>query len=144
MGVMPSDGDPHDGGLRALVQELLDANLERDPERAFLITRREAVSLVAVDAGRSVTVQLLPGAVRSPGTLLVHDGEDPWAEIVVSADGAGLLELAAAPLRFGFPDLATPDGRALVRRLMTGRIRVRGLLRHLGTVRRVSRLLSVR
>jgi len=55
-----------------------------------------------------------------------------------------LLELAAAPLRFGLPDAFTRDGRALIRDLFTRRIRVRGLIRYLGTVRRLTTLLSVR
>jgi hypothetical protein len=74
----------------------------------------------------------------------VHDGEDPWAEIVVRADSTGLLGLAAAPLRFGLPDVLTPDGREVVRQLLSREIRVRGLFRHLGTVRRLSILLSAR
>ena len=140
MGMMPAEHT----GLRDLVEGLVEANLARTPERALRITRREAASLVATDAGLAVTVQMLPGAFHAPGSILVHDGEDPWAEIVVRADSAGLLELAAAPLRFGLPDVLTPDGREVVRQILTREIRVHGLLRHLGTVRRLSLLLSAR
>jgi hypothetical protein len=135
----PGDG----GGLRGLVEALLDANLARDPRRACLITRREAAALRATDAGLAVTLQFLPGAVGGAGTVLVHDGEDPWAEIVVHAPSAALLELAAAPSRFGLPDVLHPDGRAIVGDLVRRRIRVQGLARHLGTLRRLSQLLSV-
>jgi hypothetical protein len=138
---------PPDGahaGFRALVEGLLEANLARDPARALLITRREAVALFATDAGLSVTIQLLPGAAGHPGTVVVHDGEDPWAEVVVHAASVGLLELAATPLRFGLPDVLHADGREVVRDLMTRRIRVQGLVRRLWTVRRISRLLSAR
>jgi hypothetical protein len=131
-------------GLRDLVEGLIEANLTRAPGRALRITQREAAALVATDVGLAVTVQMLPGALHAPGSVLVHEGEDPWAEVVVRADSVGLLELAAAPLRFGLPDLATPDGRTIVRQLLTREIRIRGLLRHLGTVRRLSMLLSAR
>jgi hypothetical protein len=47
-------------------------------------------------------------------------------------------------LRFDLPDVATPDGRAVLAKLMRGRIRVQGMVRHLGTVRRLSMLLSAR
>jgi hypothetical protein len=130
--------------FRELVQGLVDANLERDPDRALRVSKREAASLVATDADVAVTIQMLPGARRAPGTVLVHDGRDPWAEIVVRAESLGLLELAAAPLRFDLPDVMTPDGRAMVWQLVRGRIRVEGMLRHLGTVRRLSMLLSAR
>ena len=64
--------------------------------------------------------------------------------MVVSASSTKLLELAGAPLRFGLPDAFNRDGRALIRDLLTRRIRVRGLIRHLGTVRRLNTLLSAR
>ena len=130
--------------FRELVQGLVDANLERDPGRASRLSRREAASLVATDADVAVTIQMLPGAPRAPGTVLVHDGRDPWAEIVVRAESLGLLELAATPLRFDLPDVTTRDGRAVVSQLLRGRIRVRGMFRHLGTVRRLTMLLSAR
>ncbi len=131
-------------GLRDLVDALIAANLLRDPHRATRIRRREAASLVAIDAGIAVTVQMLPGAANAPGSVLVHDGEDPWAEVVVHADGTALLGLAASPLRFGLPDALTPGGRDVIRQIVQRRIRVRGLIRHLGTVRRLSMLLSAR
>jgi hypothetical protein len=131
-------------GFRPLVEGLLQANLERAPERALRIRRREAAALVATDAGRAVTIRLVPGTARSPGTVLVHDGEDPRAEVAVYAAGMALLELAGAPLRLGMPDVWAPAGRDILRQILTRRIRVRGLVRHLGTVRRLSILLSAR
>jgi hypothetical protein len=131
-------------GLRDLVESLVEANLGRAPDRALRITHREAASLVATDADLAVTIQMLPGAFHAPGSILVHEGEDPWAEVVVRAESVGLLELAATPLRFGLPDVLTPDGREVVRQLFAREIRVQGLVRHLGTVRRLSMLLSAR
>jgi hypothetical protein len=139
-----NDDRPPATAFRELVQALVDANLSRDPGRALRLSKREAASLVATDADVAVTIQMLPGARRSPATVLVHDGRDPWAEIVVQAESLGLLELAATPLRFDLPDVLTPDGRDVVLQLVRGRIRVRGMVRHLGTVRRLSMLLSAR
>jgi len=140
-----TQGGPGIGGaFRDLVQGLVDANLEREPARALRVTKREAASLVATDADVAVTIQMLPGAPRAPGTVLVHDGRDPWAEIVVRADSLGLLELAATPLRFDLPDVMTADGRDMVGKLVRGRIKVHGMFRHLGTVRRLAMLLSAR
>ena len=143
MGVREPD-EPEHGGFRDLVAGLLDANLARDPDRRLLVTRREAVALLATDAGVAVTIQLLPGAAGGPGTVLVHDGEDPWAEVAVHGLSVALLELAATPLRFGLPDALDPDGRRVLRDIARRRIRVRGLVRRLPTVRRITRLLSAR
>ena len=141
---MSSGATMPDAAFRELVQGLIDANLVRQPARALRVSRREAACLVATDADVAVTIQMLPGARRSPGTVLVHDGRDPWAEVVVRAEGIALLELAATPLRFDLPDVMTRDGRDVVRQLVRGRIRVQGMVRHLGTVRRLSMLLSAR
>jgi hypothetical protein len=37
-----------------------------------------------------VTIQFLPGAVGGAGTVLVHEGEDPWAEILVQFERSRL------------------------------------------------------
>jgi hypothetical protein len=139
----PDPSEEH-AGLRALVEGLLESNLLRCPERATLIRRRETAALIATDAGVAVTVQMLPGAARAPASVRVHDGEDPGAEIAVHAQGMALLELACTPLRLGLPDVLTPAGRSVLLQIARRRIRVRGLVRHLGTVRRLSMLLSAR
>jgi hypothetical protein len=69
---------------------------------------------------------------------------DPAARVVVRADSLRLLELAAAPLRFGLPDVFTPEGRAVLAAIATGRVRVRGLVLRLPAVRRLTMLLSAR
>jgi hypothetical protein len=140
-----SDAPPDEGAaFRGLVEGLLEANLAADPRRGWIITRREAAALRATDAGVAVTIQLLPGAVGGAGTALVHEGEDPWAEILVHASSAALLEMAAVPLRFGLPDALAQEGRAVLAELAQRRIRVQGMVRHPGTLRRLLRLLSVR
>jgi len=124
------------GGIRELIEGLVRQNLGRDPSRR--LRRRDVVAIEAADAGVAVSLR------SSDGTILVTDGRDPDARVVVSASSTKLLELAAAPLRFGLPDAFSRDGRALTRDLLTRRIRVRGLIRHLGTVRRLTSLLSAR
>lgn len=140
------DADPVEdhAGFRAMVEGLLEANLERVPARTTLIRHHEASTLVATDAGVAVTIRMQPGDGRVSGRVLVVDGADPDAEIVVRAESMALLELAAVPLRFGLPDVLTSGGRRMLAAIVRRRIRIRGLLRHLGTVRRLSVLLSVR
>lgn len=64
--------------------------------------------------------------------------------MVVAASAERLLQLAAAPLRFGVPDPLTREGRAILADILAGRVRVRGLLRRLPAVRRLTMLLSAR
>ena len=123
-------------GITELIDGLVRQNLRRDPTRRLLPV--DVVTIEAVDADVAVSIR------PSPGGIAVVDGRDPGARVVVSAASTLLLELAGAPLRFGLPDVFTHDGRALIADLLTKRIRVRGLIRHLGTVRRLTMLLSAR
>ena len=129
-----SAGGP--AGITVLIDGLVRQNLKRDPTR--VLRPRDVVTIEAADAGVAVSIR------SSEGKILVTDGRDPGARVVVSASSTKLLELAGAPLRFGLPDAFSGDGRALIRDLLTGRIRVQGLIRHLGTVRRLTTLLSAR
>ena len=124
-------------GLVAIVGDLLAANLARDPGRRRLL-RDESSALLAIDAEVGVTVRCTPWGA------LVTAGADPGARVVVAASAGGLLRLAAAPLRFGLPDALTPEGRAVLADILAGRVRVRGLLRRLPAVRRLTMLLSAR
>ncbi len=123
-------------GITELIDGLVRQNLLRDPTRRLL--PGDVVTIEAIDADVAVSIR------PSPGGIEVVDGRDPGACVVVSAASTTLLELAGAPLRFGLPDAFTHDGRALIADLLMRRIRVRGFFRHLGTVRRLTMLLSAR
>jgi hypothetical protein len=123
-------------GLAELVAGLLEQNLIREPSRAAHL-RPSVVVLAVPDAEVAVTVRLAPGSVR------VSDGvaRDSHLRIVAHADR--LLAFAAAPLRAGFPDPLDRAGRAAVADVVTGRVRVRGLVRHPVRLARFTSMLSV-
>jgi hypothetical protein len=127
---------PEPSGLASMVAELIEQNLARDPERRLLLRRSVAV-LDAPDAEVTVFLRIGPEGVR------VGDGVVPDAHVRISADSGRLLDLTTAPLRFGLPDLLAPGGRAIVRDLLAGRLRIRGLLRHPRRLARLTKLLSV-
>jgi hypothetical protein len=63
--------------------------------------------------------------------------------LVLAADAYDLIELAGAPLRFGFLDVLHPRGRSVLRRIATRHVRVSGMLLHPIRLSRFTRLLSV-
>ena len=128
--------DDEASGLAGLVLGLLGQNLERDPSRRALL-RGGTVVLAATDAATAVRLELVPDLPWVQGWPLE-------APVEVRTTSSALLELSAAPLRFGLPDVLSPDGRRLVGGILRGSIRVRGLVLHLLTVRRLTMLLSAR
>ena len=131
-----TDPDSGDGGLAGLVIGLIEQNLERDPSRSRLL-RGGTVVIGAADAGAAVRVELVPELRWEAGWPL-------HAPVEVRAPSVALMALAAVPLRFGLPDILSRDGRRIVGGILRRTIRVRGLVRHVATVRRLTMLLSAR
>jgi hypothetical protein len=123
-------------GLASMLAELIDLNLSTDPGRAALL-RPSVVVLDAPDAEVTVFLRIAPGSVR------VGDGDVPDAHLRIRADAERLLDLTTVPLRVGLPDVARPEGRAVVGDLLARRLRIRGLLLHPIRLARITRLLSV-
>jgi hypothetical protein len=132
--VQYADAEPN--GLAEMLGGLIQANLEQHPERQALL-RPAVIAITAPDAEVSVTI-----AIR-PGEVLVGNGQPAKAHLRVTAESATLIELSSVPLRFGLPDSMTKEGRAVNKLLLTGRIKVKGLLSHPGTLARFNKLLSV-
>ena len=131
--VMYADAEPN--GLASMLGKLIEQNLVRDPRRRRLL-RPAVVALTATDADVGVTLRIGGGRVE------VANGADPRPHLAVRTDAHRLLDLAGVPLRLGLPDPLTAPGREVTRALLTGRLRVRGLLRHPMRLMRLNRLLS--
>jgi hypothetical protein len=129
--------DEEPNGLAAMIGGLIEGNLNDHPERERLL-RTAVVGIVADDAGVGITLLI------SPGRVVVVNGVVGDPMVIVRADSGTLTELSSAPLRFGLPDPLSADGRAITRKLRNGELKVKGLSKHPGTVRRLNRLLSVR
>ena len=127
---------PEPSGLGSMLADLIDQNLARDPARRALLRPSVAV-LDASDADVTAFLRIAPEEVR------VGDGNVPDAHLSIRAPSGRLLDLTTAPLRFGLPDVLTPEGRAIVGDLLGRRLRIRGLLRHPLRLARLTRLLSV-
>jgi hypothetical protein len=123
-------------GLASMVGELIDQNLERDPTRLRLL-RSSSATITVPDADVAITVRTGPGEVE------IRDGADPGAQLAITADSERLLSLTAAPLRFGLPDVFDARGRAVLRDVVSGRVRIRGMVAHPRRLARLSSLLSV-
>lgn len=134
--VVLADAEPN--GLARMLAGLLEGNLARRPERAALL-RPAVVQIDAADAGVAVTVRLDAGRVR-----VSNGAAGPRPDVRVRASGHDLLALSASPLRFGFPDPFRREGRAVLGRIASGKVRVSGMVRHPMVLSRFSRLLSAR
>jgi hypothetical protein len=135
--VTVSFADVEPNGLADLVGRLIASNLERHPDR-FRLLRPSVVELSASDAEIQATIHLSPRLVtvsNGPAASRPH--------LRVRADAFDLIQLAAAPLRIGVPDVFDARGRAVLRQIAGRHIRVSGMLRRPIRLTRFTRLLNV-
>ena len=133
--VVYSDGSP--SGLSRMLGDLIKQNLVREPGRMRLL-RPAVFAIEAPDAQVGVTLVIGIGGVR------VAEGADGAAQVRVRADSLRLLAISGSPLRFGYPDVLSRQGRDVLADILRGRVRIGGLLRHPALVARLTSLLSAR
>jgi hypothetical protein len=124
-------------GLSSMIGGLIEANLRANPDRAALL-RPCVVVLTATDAGVSTSLR-----ISRSGVEIANEPPRAGVELGVRASSGDLIAMSAMPLRLGLPDPLRREGRAIIGRLLRGRIRVSGLLRHPAKLMRLTRLLSV-
>lgn len=128
---------PEPNGLAEMLARLLEANLSAEPSRERWL-RPAVVEITAADAEVRATVRISSGRVE-----VVSGPPDPSAQIRVRARAQDLLALAATPILIGLPDPFRREGRRVLGRVLRGRIRIDGMLRHPVVLSRFARLLSV-
>jgi hypothetical protein len=79
-----------------------------------------------------------------PGRVLLIEGADDGAQLRIRAASSDLLAITAAPLRLGLPDPFAAEGRAVLGAIVSGRMRIRGMIGHPRRLVRLTELLSAR
>jgi hypothetical protein len=124
-------------GLAVMLADLIRQNLEQNPGKWADFDRLDAlVCLEARDADVTVTL------VFAHGTLIIHEGCGN-SVIRISAAAKALLALPAVRIVAGFPYLFGSRGRGLRRGLLSGRVRIAGMLLRPVQLIRFTRLISV-
>jgi hypothetical protein len=129
--------DQEPNGLAAMLGGLIEANLNAHPDRERLLTSPATFAITATDADVSVTIHLGGGAVK------VANGVRGHPHVRVAATSEELISLSSVPLRMGQPDVMTKEGRDVLRKILTGHIKVNGVVSQSGRLRTLNALLSV-
>jgi hypothetical protein len=124
-------GELVDGGLAPAIMAIVDRGVRRKPQLAF-----------GLDAEVELVMPGHPPVRISFGEPLVcvEDGAAPRPDLRVSGALADLVALMVAPLVGAVPNPIDRRGRAAIRMVANGRIRVEG---RLALLRRFLELISV-
>jgi hypothetical protein len=119
---------------------LIEANVAGRPEkRQDFDTLKARVGIQVLDIDEAVTLDFRGGLLRVSNGLK----RDRRITIRTDADTVMMLSnLAIGP--FGMPVYVDGVGRGIVRKLLTGGLRIDGLLTNIPTLNQVTRVFSVR
>ncbi|HJR18732.1 MAG TPA: hypothetical protein VJ922_03345 [Actinomycetota bacterium] len=130
--------DPDLAGLGAMLADLVRGNIEADPSRAKLLQGVSGkVNVHARDAEVAVGMEFKNGQL--------HVFAEPFrdATLTIETDSDTLMGMSTVPLRFGMPDVAQSEGRTVVKKMLRGDLKVRGMVRGMPLMVRLQKLLSV-
>jgi hypothetical protein len=118
---------------------LIEANLASRPEkRRDFDDIKGKVGFEVTDIDESVTLDF------QGGRLLVHNGLAEGRDVTISADADTVMQLSNVRIGFaGLPNYFDARGRAVVASMLTGRLKIHGLVGNLTTLNQVTRLFSV-
>jgi hypothetical protein len=119
---------------------LIEANIEASQaKRRDFEGLKARVGIQVRDIEESVTLDF------NQGRLVVHNGLKPRRQITIRTDAGTVMQLSnlrIGPL--GLPVYVDATGREVVMKMLTGDLRIDGMVQHLPTLNQVTRIFSVR
>lgn len=135
--VVLADGE-NASGLASMMGTLLAQNVERSPRKFEDFRRVEsAVFIDVADLGESITLSF------TGDRCTVHNGRHGRPRVRIRTDAETLMLLSQVRIgALGLPNYFDDNGRAMLRAMSRGRLRIGGM-HHVVTLNRVTRLFSV-
>ncbi len=119
---------------------LIEANVGSRPEkRADFDELKARVGIFVTDIAEGVTLDF------QGGHMLVRNGLLEARDITIRCDAGTVMQLSNVRIGFaGMPNYADRTGREVVAKMLTGKLKIEGIVGNITTLNRVTRLFSVR
>lgn len=125
-------------GLAVMVGDLLRQNIEAKPsKKKYLNKLNRNVSINASDAGVGITLRF------SKGKLTISGSAEKDAHVKIITDSQTILDLSAIRIICGIPWFFDSQGLKVVKKLLTGELKIHGLVAHFLTILNLMKLFSV-
>jgi len=136
--VIALDDGAKDMGLAEMLFNLLRQNLEQNPQKLSSFEALHSnVVIVARDIDITVTL-----AFRK-GELTIYNDIVGKADLTIIADHDAILDLSLINIFLGLPNYFDKVGRGILRRLLLGNLKIKGLLKHPVQLTHLTKLFSV-
>lgn len=128
-----------DGGMATMIADIIKGNMEEKPYRKNDFNALNCnIYMNAEDAEVDMTLAF------NNGSLTVYNGKVGGPKISITTDSATLLDLANIDVKFGLPWYLDATGRGVIGKLLTGKLKIKGLITHPIKLTRFTKLMSVR
>ena len=119
------DDGARDVGLAEMLFNLLGQNLEQKPQKLPSFQALDSnVVIVAKDIDITVTLSF------KRGELTIYNGIIGKADLKIIADHDVILDLSLVNILKGFPNFFDKTGRAILKKLFLGNLKIEGMLKH--------------
>lgn len=125
-------------GFPEMLATLLRQNLEQHPHKVKDFNALDiVVGLRITDVGMEVTLAF------KKGNLAVSKGLVMNPKLVITTDSDTVFDLNLIRVKFGLPWYFDAQGRKVLRSLLSGRLKIKGLWAHIGSLTRLTKVISV-
>ena len=125
-------------GLAEMLRDLLTQNLEQNPHKVSDFYKLNLpIGLHVFDVDIKLTLNF------SNGSLTIQNGVADPGGLNISADSETIMNLSNQRIKWGLPYYFDDTGKEILAAMKSGRLKVKGMLRHFGTLIRFSRVMSV-
>jgi hypothetical protein len=135
-----AEGEQQASAFAQMLGGLIQANVEASPGKMRDFGHLKArVGIQVRDIDESVTLDF------RQGRLVLHDGLKPRRQLTIRTNAETVMQLSnlrIGPL--GLPVYVDSTGREVVTKILSGDLRIDGLVKHVLTLNAVTRIFSVR
>ena len=125
-------------GLAVMLRDLLQQNLELNPRKIPDFKKLGIpIGLYVSDADVALTMGF------DAGGLTIHAGIQGTPDLYITAEADTVMNMSNMRIKWGLPYYFDETGREVLAAMTSGRLSVKGILKHFPSLLRLSRIMSV-
>ena len=125
-------------GLAVMLEQLLVQNLEQNPHKTKDFKRLNiGVGLDVTDVGISLTMAF------TGGLLTIHPGIKDSPKLKIATESDIIMALSNQKIKWGLPYYFDETGQEIMQAMKSGRLKLKGMIKHFVSLVRLSKVMSV-
>ncbi len=121
-----------------ILAELLESNLEQKPHK--LRTFNKIYGVVAIDLK---DIEAIVTLIFSGGRVRIEQGIIGKPDIIIKTDSDKVIGLNSITIKFGLPYYFDEAGMTVIRQILSGELKIEGMLLHPVILTRLTKIMSV-